>query len=110
MDAVPESVSAAAHLASNLNSPGRGKPKAARGEAMFSKESLAFPADTAVARILQDDAALGELLADAVGGREVAALARGLAFGDERFDFRVAGAWSASGPCPAREVFPRRHP
>src|SRR5262249_47364145 len=41
-------------------------------------------------RVLERDALRGELVADPVGGGEVAAAARGLALGDARVDARVA--------------------
>ena len=43
---------------------------------------LALPADPAIAGVLENDSALGQLVANAVGGRKIAALARGLAFSD----------------------------
>ena len=43
---------------------------------------LALPADPAIAGVFENDSALGQLVANAVGGRKIAALARGLAFSD----------------------------
>src|SRR5271157_2488047 len=52
--------------------------------------SFAFPADAAVLGIFQKYTTLGELLADAIAGGKIVALARGLARGDEFFDCCVA--------------------
>src|SRR4029077_6200617 len=53
-------------------------------------DSFAFPADASVPTIFKNYTTFGEFLTDAVGGSEVAALAGGLAFGDEFFDFGIA--------------------
>ncbi len=51
---------------------------------------LALPAHAAVAGILDNDSARGQLVANAVRGGKIAALARGLPFGNEGFHFGVA--------------------
>src|SRR5229473_6948519 len=55
-----------------------------------SCDSFAFPADASVPTIFKNYTTIGEFLADAVGGGEVAALAGGVALGDALFDFGVA--------------------
>src|SRR5216683_2841914 len=52
--------------------------------------SFAFPADASVLIIFENYTTIGEFLADAIGGSEVAALAGRLAFGDQFFDFGIA--------------------
>src|SRR5713101_2266452 len=55
-----------------------------------SCDSFAFPADASVPTIFKNYTTIGEFLADAVGGGEIAAFARSVALGDAFFDFRVA--------------------
>jgi len=53
-------------------------------------DSLAFPADSAIAGVFENDTALGKLVAEAVRRGKITALARGLPFGDEGFYFGVS--------------------
>ena len=57
---------------------------------MLSDFHLRFQRTLPSLRIFENYTTFGEFLADAIGGGEVAALAGGLAFGDEFFDFGVA--------------------
>src|SRR5271157_5229031 len=59
--------------------------------------SFAFPSDAAVLGIFQKYTTLGEFLADAIAGRKIAPLARGLAFGHKLLDFRVVHAAGCIG-------------
>src|SRR6202171_620448 len=52
-------------------------------------DSFAFPADASVPIIFKNYTTIGEFLADAIGGSEVAAFAGGVTVGDEFFDFVV---------------------
>src|ERR1700682_688846 len=52
-------------------------------------DSFAFPADASVPIIFKNYTTIGEFLADAIGGSEVAAFAGGVTVGDELFDFVV---------------------
>jgi hypothetical protein len=51
---------------------------------------LALPADSAVARIFENDSAPCKIVANSVGCRKVTALARGLAFSDEHLNLGIA--------------------
>src|SRR5713101_4385373 len=66
--------------------PGR-KFCGARG---CSCDSFAFPADASVPAIFKNYTTIGEFLADAIRGGEVAALTGGVAVGDAFFNFGVA--------------------
>src|SRR5258708_4056149 len=54
-------------------------------------ESLQLPDDPAIARILQDDSAIGKLLPDAIRRGEVSRLARRLPFGNQKLYFLIVG-------------------
>src|SRR5271157_3694404 len=67
--------------------------------------SFAFPADAAVLGIFQKYTTLGEFLADAIAGRKIAALARGLALGDEFLDRCVAQPAGGIGIAKCLQLF-----
>ena len=67
--------------------------------------SFSFPADSAIAGIFKNYAAPGELLADAVGLGEIAALPGSLALRHQRFNFRVGRPGGGVGQAECVEFF-----
>src|SRR5215831_8016891 len=84
-----------------------------RGCVGFCEGSSAFPADTAVPRILKNYTTIGEFFAEAITAREVAPSAGGIALSDEFFNVGVAqfafyGAKAKRFELPAIVVFYHR--